>query len=139
MKRKTNRNLDKEGPNVARREPARVGGDGGEHERERQPTNPTTPIVVTSSGRLLCGFLNGYSNPPFSRFRTGSGSRSMSVAIREGHSSSAKEGVAGHTIAGARLTSNGAERASMGGKRFTLWRDLERKAEDERECSGTLQ
>jgi hypothetical protein len=29
--------------------------------------------------------------------------------------------VTGHTVAGARLTSNGAERAGMGSKRFTLW------------------
>jgi hypothetical protein len=53
VKRKTNRNLDKEGPKVAHREPARVGGDGGEYKRGRRPTNPTTPIVVTSSGRPI--------------------------------------------------------------------------------------
>jgi hypothetical protein len=78
---------------------------------------------VTNSGGLLRGFLNGYPNPLFSRFGTGSGSGSTSEWQSEKDISSAKEGegVTGHTVAGARLTSNEAQRAGMGAKRFTLW------------------
>jgi hypothetical protein len=83
----------------------------------------TTPIARTNSGGLLRGFLNGYPNPLFSRFGTGSASGARSEWQSEKATSSAREGegVTGHTVAGARLTSKEAERTGLGTKRFTLW------------------
>lgn len=84
-------------------------------------------MAGTNSGGLLRGLLNGYPSPLFSRFGTGSGlgSGATSEWQSEKATSSAMEGegVTGHTVAGARLTSKEGERTGLGlrTKRFTLW------------------
>ncbi|KAH9962619.1 hypothetical protein BC827DRAFT_1340953 [Russula dissimulans] len=101
------------------------------------PQSPDTPTVTTptvgtnSSGGLLRGFLNGYPNPLFSRFASGSGSRSTSQSCAGRQSGNAASSVRedakdqNHAAVGAGVTLRDSKETggSMGMKerRFTLW------------------
>jgi len=101
--------------------------EGNEETSSKQPPQrpgtpkATTPIAGTNSGGLLRGFLNGYPNPLFSRFGTGSGPGSGATSEWESEKMTSSEGVTGDTVAGARLTSKEGERTGLRTKRFTLW------------------